>query len=148
MERRIEFRPAFDRRDSDPKKDYGVHGVDLAFYLVGDEGVVQFVLFTNWHLPHVQQERDEAAASDAGFLHLMCHPMPADLGYHSRVPRYEGQTAMSGGCRLLNGPCYYDGSSLNAQRVYEILLEKGDAGVWAELEDYYREIFETRKEHI
>ena len=42
LEKKINFTPAFDRRDPDPKKDYGIHGVDMRCYLTGPEGVVQF----------------------------------------------------------------------------------------------------------
>ena len=55
MEKIVKFYPAFDRR-KDPKGNYGIHGVDMRMILKGDKGAVQFVLYTNWHLPHVQEE--------------------------------------------------------------------------------------------
>jgi hypothetical protein len=55
LERIIEFTPAFDKRDPNPKKNYGVHGVELRFVVKGEAGAVQFLIFTNWHLPHVQK---------------------------------------------------------------------------------------------
>ena len=55
MERIVEFNPAYDERNN-PKGNYGIHGVNLRMMLKGDSGVVQFVLYTNWHLPHVQDE--------------------------------------------------------------------------------------------
>lgn len=58
MEKIIKFAPAYDKRHSDPKKNYGVHGVELKFILKGEEGAVQFVIFTNWMLPNVQKEQD------------------------------------------------------------------------------------------
>lgn len=139
LNRSITFKPAFDRRDSDPAKNYGIHGVSLRFLLVGDKGAVQFVIYTNWHLPHVQEELDNRTSSP--YPHLLCHPTPADLGYHSPVPRYEGQPKMEGCDILSNGCCYYDGSSLNAEPVYERLLREGEDGVWSELEEYYKANF-------
>lgn len=70
-------------------------------------------------------------------------PMPTDLGYHSPEPRHEGQKRMTKSCEWLDGkPCYYDGSGLAAQRVFEVLLKEGDEGVWRELEAYYGRLFE------
>jgi hypothetical protein len=83
MERIVEFNPAYDKRDSDPSKNYGIHGVNLRMILKGTKGAIQFVVYTNWHLPHVQAELDRRHD------HILCHPMPADLGYHSPTPRYE-----------------------------------------------------------
>ena len=131
-ERIMRFRPAFDKRSSNPKKNYGIHGAELAFYLKGEEGAIQFVIYTNWHLPHVQKELDNKLHD-----HILCHPMPADLGYHSKIPRYDGQKALTEDCEWTGGKCYYDGSGLNADRIYKILVEQGDEAVWKELEKEY-----------
>ena len=141
MKREIKFDPAFDCRDPDPSKNYGVHGVTLHFYLIGELGAVQFNLFTNWQLPHVTEESKGKIRFD-GDRHWLCRPIPADLGYHSPIPKYDGQEPISDSCELLSGrPCYYDGSSLNADPVYQTLLEEGDAGVWRTLEKYYQGTF-------
>lgn len=129
-ERIIRFYPAYDRRHEDPDKSYGVHGVDIKFVLKGEEGAIQFVLFTGWQLPHVAREQGKP---------LDCFPLPSDLGYHSPIPRYEGHKPVTEPCEWLQGgPCYYDGSSLAAEAVFEILLREGDEGVWAELEKTYQ----------
>lgn len=126
MKREITFRPAFDRRHEDPKKNYGIHGVDMLWILEGKLGAVQFLVYTGWQLPHIKDSE----------------PMAADLGYHSPKPRYEGHTPMSGECKhVKGGKCYYDGSGLNADRVLEILRREGSDGVWRELEEYYTETF-------
>jgi hypothetical protein len=138
-ERTIIFEPAFDRRDPDPSKNYGIHGVSCRFILKGEEGAVQFLLFTNWQLPHVQEEMNARMSPGRAVLY---NPMPADLGYHSLKPTYEGQELAQESCPYLDGkPCYYDGSGLNAERVYVRLLEEGSDGVWAALEQYYEEVF-------
>jgi len=140
MERRIVFNKAWDKRDSDPSKNYGVHGVEIAFYLIGDDGAVQFVIYTNWHIPSVQQEFDNKPPRSE-FPYLSHKPLPADLGYHSYKPTYEGQEALTDNCHLLGGPCYYDGSTLNAERIFKILTVGGSEAVWTELENYYKEVF-------
>lgn len=145
MEKLIEFYPAFDKRNPDPSKNYGIHGVDLKMVLKGSKGAVQFVLYTNWHLPHVQRELNrKAIKQDEVYIETILNPMPADLGYHSPKPMYEGHSICTESCEYLDGkPCYYDGSGLNAERIYEVLLKEGSDGVWRELEEYYKELFES-----
>jgi hypothetical protein len=134
----IDMSPAFDKRSSVPGKNYGIHGVDMRMVLKGPKGAVQFLLFTNWFLPHTQRELDEKHSS-----HSCCHPIPADLGYHSLTPMYEDHGSM-GACEYLGGAtCYYDGSGLNAEPIFEILLREGSEGVWKALEAYYTQTFEA-----
>jgi hypothetical protein len=132
MERLITFKPAYDKRDDDPSKDLGVHGVTLRMVLKGKGGAYHFVLYTNWQLPHV---RKEWRLSFAG-------PLPADAGYHSPIPQYEGQELSQEHCEYLDGqPCYYDGSALYADKVFKMLVEHGSEAVWEELERLYKERF-------
>lgn len=141
----ILFHPAYDKRNPEPSKNYGIHGVTLTFLLKGPLGATQFVLYTNWQLPHVEKEQEHRVV-DREYPHLMCKPMPADLGYHSPIPIYDGQTTVRGACEWLDGkPCYYDGSSLNAERIFDVLRAEGHEGVWRELEEYYRDTFEPAR---
>ena len=141
MEKIIEMHPAFDKRNPDPNKNYGVHGVEMRFVLKGKDGAVQFLLYSNWQLPHVTKEFRKKMSSENYF---MFEPMPADLGYHSIKPHYDGQESVTKECTYLDGkPCFYDGSGLNAERVYETFLRQGLEGIWKELEDYYKEVFNT-----
>ena len=138
--RLVEWTPAFDKRHADPSKNYGIHGMEVKFVLKGPSAATQFVIYTNWHLAHVQKQSD-SRGEDAKYLHLSCHPLPADVGYHSLVPVYEGQTAITESCPYLNGkPCYYDGSSLQAEELYWRFVAEGDAVVWKELESRYNDI--------
>lgn len=154
FERIVTIRPAFDGRNgSDPKwrtpgmkpddgtpnTDYGIHGCELCFVLKGPLGATQFIVYTDWFLPHVQEE-----SSRRSFRFDRIQPQVADVGYHSPKPMYDGQTVIHGECPYLDGrPCYYDGSGLRADEwVRDILLPKGSDGVWAALEEDYRERFE------
>lgn len=141
MSRHIEFNPAWDKRRTNH---YGVHGVDLRFVLRGPKGAVQFCIFTNWHLPEVTEElKGRRYDAIQGDYHWMERPMPSDLGYHSPVPLYDGQGIVTEECPYLDGkPCFYDGSGLNAEPVFERLLREGDAGVWDALEKYYERTFD------
>ncbi|HJY22925.1 MAG TPA: hypothetical protein VJ279_08580 [Hanamia sp.] len=135
FKKRIEFYPAYDKR----KDGYGVHGVNCKFYLIGEKAVIQFVIYTQWHLPHVEQE------FSARIDHMFCKPMAADLGYHSPIPLYEDQRKMKK-CSFFEGGCYYDGSSLQADEMFDILIKEGSKGVWKAMKKYYRNIFEKLHE--
>jgi hypothetical protein len=54
---------------------------------------------------------------------------------------WDGQEPISDDCDILGGKCYYDGSGLNAEPVYELLLREGSDGVWKSLGEYYNECF-------
>ena len=133
LRREITFRPAYDKRGKNPKEDFGVHCVDMCWYLHGPKGVVQFVVYTGWYLPHVMAEWKVR-----GLLTSGVQVLPADVGYHSKEPTYDGQTDMK--CHLL-GRCYYDGSGVAADNLFEMLLTLGDEAVWERLEGYYHEQF-------
>ena len=141
FEKIIKFTPAYDKRSKDPKKDFGIHGVELQMFLKGSKGVIHFIVYTNWHLPHVQEEINAKLCSFY-FPYLFHLPHPADIGYHSPIPMYEGQESITPKYEFLNGkPCYYDGYDLQAEAVFKILLKEGSNGVWEELERRYHSIF-------
>ena len=139
-DRWIKFRPAYDRRNKDPKKDYGIHGVETIFYLRKPKGIMQFVLYTNWQLKSIRKEAETEPNNmtlkvDYPFEYWQA-PLPADVGFHSIKQRYEHQEPMD--CDLLKrGKCYYDGSGLAAEDAFECLIEKGEEGLWSYLEDRY-----------
>ena len=139
----IAFEPAYDKR----KEKCGIHGVDIRFVLKGKDGAVQFLLFTNWQLPHVTEEEvNRLEHHNASSIKLFFTPMPADLGYHSPKPMYEDHRQAVDKCEYLDGkPCYYDGSSLNAEPIYRKLLKYGAKGVWEALEKYYNDTFKEGK---
>ena len=128
-----------------PSNSHGKHGIEIVFYVHGEQGVVQFKLSTNW-VPY------KSIASNIGYraVHIDksiadLYPMPTDLGFHSRKPMYEGHTSMNK-CNLLDGnKCYYDGSSLNANDAFYVLVNCGEEELWRFLEQYYRSVFEEGK---
>ncbi len=145
LTRIVEFQPAFDKRPKRARdKDYGVHGVNIRFLLKGPLGAVQFLIFTNWQLSHVAAEL-EAGYKERRYPYdspTIWQPIPADLGYHSPKPLYDGQEPMD--CDVLpEGVCYYDGSGLRAKVLFEKMLVGGDTAVWEELENEYHLRFTT-----
>lgn len=136
--------PAYDKRSEDK----GQHCVDMLWLVRGELGVVQFRLFTGW-------SANVIGSPDLGWSELSATstymsdyspervwpPMPADIGYHSPTPMYEGQQPMDKCEWLPQGFCYYDGSSLNAERYFAILVHQGGEALWMALEEYYVERF-------
>ena len=138
LERIVKVRAAYDKRPKKPgDPDYGIHGAELVFGLKGEAGAVQFVIYTNWYLPHVADELEHK-----GNAALFFKPMPADVGYHSPKPTYEGQTQSAEACEWLDGkPCYYDGSGMHAEELFTLMVAEGHEAMWKHLEEYYLSIF-------
>lgn len=135
FERSVHWRPAFDKRSSDPKKNYGVHGLELQFRLKGPEGGITFLIFTNWMLPHVQAETDAKPLTGRNPW-LFHKPMPAGVDGHWKTPQYIEQRAIQC-CELTGGDCYSDGSALLSNDLFDLLVAKGDQAVWKRLEELY-----------
>lgn len=141
FERIVHFAPAFDRRDPNPSKNYGIHGVEIRFVLKGKKGATQFVVYTNWFLPHNQKELYEKGKISSHLQFGNPEPMGVDIGYHSPKPMYENQSSRPD-CPYLNGkPCYYDGSGLRADEFIPTFLAGGSDAVWKMLEKEYQDIF-------
>lgn len=127
------FNKAYDKRNDDPKKNYGIGAVTCRMVLLGELGATQFSFSTGMYLPHVEAELE--AKNSTGLK-----PMGYDVGYHSSKPQYEGQSER--GCDLLPGKkCFYDGSSLRAEEWMKIFIEEGSEKIWGMLEENYQELF-------
>jgi hypothetical protein len=137
MKREVKFTPAYNRGAQG-----GIHGVELEFAVVGELGAVTFKIFTNWQLPEVRENMLNSSTS-FGYVQkypftFVMEPIPADLGFHSRLPAYEGQQYMSECTYTPEGEgCYYDGSSMAAVNLFDVLVAEGSDGVWRELESKY-----------
>ena len=134
LQRIVTFDKPFDKRHTDPAKNYGIGAMQCWMVLKGDRGAVQFMFSTGIYLPNVWKE-----LNDRGSL------FPADgwdVGYHSKSPMYEGQSPMGTECQHTDGePCYYDGSGLRGDEWFSEFLEKGDEHIWQKLEQEYRDVF-------
>lgn len=134
MERILSIKPAWDKRSADPAKNYGIHGMEFRFVLRGERGAVQFLFYSGTYLRHIERERLGKVET------IGCRWMGVDVGYHSPVPQYTGQTSTP--CDLLPGhECYYDGSSLAAESVAEEYVSKGPDAVWTHLLGVYLDRF-------
>ena len=137
MKRIIDFVPGYDKRDPDPKKNYGIGSMMIWFVLKGERGAVHFSITTGWYPENVQRE----FYARKKVLDIV-NPVGADVGYHSPEPMYEGQETVDDSCEYLDGkPCYYDGSGLAADDLAKRFLVDGDSTVWSELENVYIQRF-------
>lgn len=137
----IKFIPSFDKANPDPKKNYGVGSVMICFYLKGELGCVQFKMSTGWFLEHLEKRGDYFSIDKYPFKYVQA-PRAIDLVYHSPKPMYGSHEPIDQSCEFLGGiPCYYDGSTLNAETILTVLIEEGSEGVWRELEVYYKKTF-------
>jgi hypothetical protein len=117
--------------------------MNICFIVKGDEGAIQFVIYTGWIPQHAKK-------STIGTLNIrkwsVMDVMPADLLTISKKPLYEGQEPPFDSCDLCDDePCYYDGSSLNAELPMYVLVNGGDEALWKYLEDYYHATFNDGK---
>jgi len=138
FEHRIEWKPGFDKRSDNPATNYGVGAMRIWFYVIGPKGAVQWQISTNWYPESARQHLNRFPYSERDLTRA---PEAWDLGYHSRTPRYEGHDKMDH-CDLIEGGCYYDGSSLNAEPLVEGFIQGGTDWLWPKLEDYYRHVFD------
>jgi hypothetical protein len=131
--REVQITPPYDKRHKNPSKNYGIGGMMLRMMVVKNKSAIQFVAYLPVYLPHVVNELSENGHNfkGAGF----------DVGYHSPTPQYAEQKPIEDNCPATGGVCYYDGSSLQAEPVYEVFLQDGMDAVWPILESRWREMF-------
>lgn len=99
LERITKFIPAFDKRDDDPNKYYGIGAMEVLMLVKGKKGAVQFRFSTGIYTPEVTQELAENGELNwkelsPGHWFAIGKPMGYDVGYHSLEPQYEGQEVM------------------------------------------------------
>jgi hypothetical protein len=122
-ERILQITMPWDRRNSDPKKNYGVGGMSFRMVYLKNNNAVQFTFCIPFYLPEVIKEWESKGYENK-------EGMGMNVGYHAEKPQYEGQSRMDN-CDILSCPCYYDGSSLRADEWYKKFLYKRDAFDWA-----------------
>lgn len=150
MERTISFEVGYDHR-SFPEDcgggGHGQHGMSIRFVLKGPAGAVQWLVnMHHWVPGNVHYGHVETTDNQPVSLVPLKYPqvgdgMATDLGYHSPREMYEGQYGPREDCEYIDGPCWYDGSGLNAEPILEAFLSHGPHAVWAALARYYMQTF-------
>lgn len=96
LERITQFDPAWDKRNTDPKKDYGIHSVQVRMVLKGKKGAVHFVFSTGMLLPSTMREYIKNGRAKYEFITpntewYLNKPMGYDVGYHTTKKQWENQ---------------------------------------------------------
>jgi hypothetical protein len=116
---------------------HGRHGMNIRFVVKGEDGAVQFLLHTGWIPQYATPSL--IGARDCTWSGAT---QPSDLGYHSKTPHFEGHEPSIESCEFCDGkPCYYDGSSLNANDAMYALVNGGEDALWEFLDAYYATVF-------
>ena len=132
--REIQFVPAYDLRNPDPKKNYVIHCMDIAFFLTGPKATLQFVLSSGWYTPSAQ-----ASIGTENLQYFCAHG--TDIGYYATTPQFHGQTPMAVKCEWSEGACFYDGTSLGSDELFKRFVAEGEDVVWSKLRAWYDERF-------
>lgn len=169
MEKITKIHPAWDKRDPDPKKDYGIHCVQIFMVLKGEKGAIHFTFSTGIFLDKTEERLAATGALDwkelsPGHWFSINKAMGYDVGYHARDPQFEGHEVMwptkmrkTGPkpldvafdkvgdappiCEWLGVPCYCDGSAMRAEEWFKVLKAEGSDKIWAMMEEDYKERF-------
>ena len=150
FQHRITFAPAFDKRNpDDPSKDYGVHGAEAHFALIGPAGAITFTLYTGWHLPEVIGKPEMGIGGfryGKALVEQGHYPMPAMVSYHSPV-QVEDYEQGHDACEWIGGaPCFGDGTFI-CDDAFEALIRGGTDGLWKHLEGWYESRLEGREQN-
>ncbi len=133
LQRIIKFKPAFDKRDSEPSKNYGIHNMEMFMVLKGPLGAISFTVYTGWYLEHLDIKDFK--------------PQGGCICYHSPHAQYEDQSISEAKCEFLdNKPCYCDCSYIAADYLFHKFVAEGEDTVWIELQNRYEITFMSKVE--
>lgn len=140
LNRKFWIRPGYDMRKNTPN--YGCHGVELHFAVIGDKGAISLTIMTDW-FPSTIEWRDDSQTK-----FKQTQPWVTDVMVHSRTkfypdePELEWQGTHIAECKILDGAeCWCDGTSLN-EAWTEGIINGGSDWLWDKLEARYRHQFE------
>ena len=138
-ERILRIRMPFDRRHPTPLKNYGVGAMFFQMVYLKENNATQFTFSVPFYLPHVARNLPHNS---------LCEGTGFDVGYHANKPQWENQNPMDNCDLLIEGKCYYDGSSLQADERYKKFIQQKDAFDWAwkQLESDWQERFGNQNE--
>lgn len=139
FKRVVQFRPAFDKRDPNPAKNYGIGGVRIFFTLKGPKGGITWEVLTPMFLPKTHKETCAKHAQAGETLEILYRGMGGPISYHRLKPTFKGQE--KGGPCTVTGKkfCYSDCGFIAGGDLYDVFLEKGEDAVWEEMEKWYKE---------
>jgi hypothetical protein len=125
----LDMTPAFDKRDPDPKKNYGIHGAELHFGVSRGEVTVVLRWMTPFHLPEVRAYlNNHYLGRDRLFDGL------GGIDYHASVPLYEGAYKQQN-CMYTGGDCYGDRTATGAGELFDKAVADPEE-IWKTLDSW------------
>ena len=124
-------------------RNFGIHGMELVFWVKGSKGAITIRIFTNWWLPHLQDKMLKLATKGYPFDPLveLMGPKIVDISYHAKEPQYDEQYSIDN-CEFTDGKCYCGGSSLWGDEWLPGFLHGGSEWLFERMKDEYRHRFE------
>lgn len=140
-ERAVVFQPGYNSDvTGNPRADYGVHGMEISWYLRGPNGCVYLTFAVlDWvpgqlspghGLPPPGYPRREPEQHPHGFGMRWCTP----------APQYDGQGRWQEDCPLIGVPCYFDTWFSGADEPARQFTELGEPVIWEALRRRYEEL--------
>ena len=144
MERIFKMSPAFDKRHTEPSKNYGIHSATLFMCVKNEQGAVIFSMSTEWFLPETNDWLRQCENRHTTFDRKW-QPRGNAVCYCSPKPMNEWQEKESGrdNCDWL-GCCWGDCSYSTSDAVVELLISKGSDAVWEYLENWHKDVFSPK----
>lgn len=134
LEESVQFAPGYNCPERGPQS-HGVHGMEIHWNLRGPAGAVWLAMFTGWTPGELYPGHGLPPSGRIADRSL--YPDGAGLGYHARVPQYEGQEAWRDECGVIGGLCYYDVWLSGADEPVGRFAAEGEQVIWDALEGRY-----------
>lgn len=135
LERAVVFQPGYNG-----DRNYGVHGMEITWYLRGPKGCVYITVSVSSWIPG--QLGPGHGLAPAGYPSRAPEQHPHGFGMRSctPVPQYEGQSPSQDDCPLIGAPCYADTWFGGADEPAREFTEHGESVMWAALEERYADL--------
>ena len=140
LEESVQFAPGYNCPARGPQS-HGVHGMEIRWMLRGPAGAVWLCMFTDW-IPGERTPGHGLPPSGPYDGWERC-PDGGGLGYHARIPQYEGHEIDREDCDVIGGPCYGDMSFGGADEPVKRFVAEGEQAIWDALEARYADIAAT-----
>lgn len=140
---KVLVRPAWDHREpGHPYAGLGAHPAELHFVLTGKNAAVHLVISTGWMVrpltePWLRESRmiPPMRSHRPGIDEGLSQYFPAGRGlfihYGWKRPEFSGG---HGHCEFSGArQCWLEVSMMESERLLEILISQGDAGLWQEM---------------
>lgn len=140
LERALVFQPGYNSDpDPDPRHSYGVHSMEITWYLRGPKGCVYLTFTVPEWVPGVLSP-GHGLSPDGHCYRPPQHPHGFGRRWCTPAPQYEGQEIWEKVCPLIGTPCYSDTWFGGAGEPAEQFTEHGESVIWAALEEQYAEL--------